>query len=197
MRPAAAKSPLAEVLVDHHRQFLSFLERRVESRAVAEEILQEAFVKSIRKGDQIRDEESAVAWFYRLLRNAVIDHYRRRGAEARALEAERGETWQATADDETKGVICGCMHDLLTTLKPEQQALLRAVDLDERSIGEVGKALGLTPGNARVRLHRARQALKARLQDVCSTCAVHGCLDCTCEAAPGAASGHGSGPTGC
>ncbi len=74
-----------QALVDNHRQFLAFLERRVESRADAEDILQDAFVRGLEKGGQLRDGESAVAWFYRLLRNAVVDHYRRRGAAGRAL----------------------------------------------------------------------------------------------------------------
>jgi RNA polymerase sigma-70 factor (ECF subfamily) len=32
-----------------------------------------------------------------------------------------------------------------------------------------------------VRLHRARAALKTRLEQSCGTCATHGCLDCTCR----------------
>src|SRR6185437_6019078 len=73
-------------LVDSHRQFLAFLERRVESRAVAEDILQSAFVRGLERGAEMRDEESAVAWFYRVLRNAVIDHYRHRASTERAIE---------------------------------------------------------------------------------------------------------------
>jgi RNA polymerase sigma-70 factor (ECF subfamily) len=73
-------------LVDSHRQFLSFLEKRVESRAVAEDILQSAFVRGLERGSEVRDEESVVAWFYRVLRNAVIDHYRHRESTERAYE---------------------------------------------------------------------------------------------------------------
>ena len=50
-------------LVDSHRQFLAFLQTRVESRAVAEDILQSAFVRGLERGADVRDEESAVAWF--------------------------------------------------------------------------------------------------------------------------------------
>ena len=74
-------------LVDNHRQFLAFLERRLGDRALAEDILQDAFVKSLEKPVEVRDETSSVAWFYRTLRDAVIDHYRRIGTRSRALEA--------------------------------------------------------------------------------------------------------------
>jgi RNA polymerase sigma factor (sigma-70 family) len=77
---------LTRQLVDNHRQFLGFLERRLGDRALAEDILQDAFVKSIEKPEDARDESSAAAWFYRTLRNAVIDHHRRMGSRNRALE---------------------------------------------------------------------------------------------------------------
>src|SRR5258706_14539177 len=76
-----------ERLVGNHREFLAFLERRLGSRAEAEDILQEAFVKGVERADSVRDGESIVAWFYRALRNAVIDHHRRRGARSRAMDA--------------------------------------------------------------------------------------------------------------
>jgi len=45
----------------------------------------------------------------------------------------------------------------------------------------VAKELGITPNNLKVRRHRARQQLRERLEEVCRTCAKHGCLDCSCE----------------
>lgn len=63
---------LVEALAESHQQFLGFLERRVGDRALAEDLLQAAYVKGIERGSQIRGEESAVAWFYRLLRNARV-----------------------------------------------------------------------------------------------------------------------------
>lgn len=75
------------VWVSNHRAFLAFLKRRVGSRTVAEDILQEAFVRGLDKGESLRDEASAVAWFYRMLRNAIVDHHRRRGSSDRALAA--------------------------------------------------------------------------------------------------------------
>lgn len=182
-------SPVTEILVEHRRRFLSFLEARVESKAVAEEILQDAFVKSLQKGSQVRDEESAVAWFYRVLRNAIVDHYRHRGAETRALAKETQEllTREHSVDAEMEQTICACIGVLIPTLKDEYGAILQRVDLDGQSIGAFAEERGLTVGNARVRLHRARKALRERLVQSCAICATHGCFDCTCDGAPGCA----------
>ena len=65
------------MLFENRRKFLQFLQKRVGSAAEAEDILQAAFVHSLKKGASVRDQSSVVAWFYQTLRNAVIDHYRR------------------------------------------------------------------------------------------------------------------------
>lgn len=171
---------VVESLVGNHRRFLSFLERRVGNQALAEEILQSAYIRTLEKGGELREGEGAVAWFYRLLRNALVDHYRRQSAEGRALEREAREATEVGPDPELQQTVCACIHDLLPALKPEYAELVRQVDLEGRSVPEVAREAGITPNNAGVRLHRARQALKKQLERSCGTCAAHGCLDCTC-----------------
>jgi RNA polymerase sigma-70 factor (ECF subfamily) len=172
-----------QLLVANHGRFLSFLQPRVGSKEVAEEILQAAFVKGIEKSGTIRDGETAIAWFYRLLRNAVIDHYRHDAAQRRGHDRYVEENPEPTTelDTELEGAVCACIDDLIPTLKPEYADVLRRVDLHGGSVAEVAVALGVTPNNAGVRLHRAREALRKRLQQTCGTCTEHGCLECTCQ----------------
>jgi RNA polymerase sigma-70 factor (ECF subfamily) len=174
-------------LVDHHRQFLAFLQSRVESRAAAEDILQNAFVKGLERGAEIRDEESVVAWFYRVLRNAVIDHYRHRTSTERAKEAWSKEGWgkeffaHESPEADLKDEICQCVSGLLETLKPEYRDALRIIDVDEGSLNDLAEKAGITSGNAAVRVHRAREALRKQVRVACGSCAEHGCLDCHCK----------------
>jgi RNA polymerase sigma-70 factor (ECF subfamily) len=181
--PSPSLSPAAiQRLVDSHRQFLAFLEGRVESRAVAEDILQSAFVRSLERGGEVRDEESAVAWFYRVLRNAVIDHYRHRASTERAMEGWGKEfVAHELPPAELEQAICQCIADLVGTLKPEYQQALRIIDLDEGSLQDLAGQSGITAGNAAVRVHRAREALRKQVRTVCGSCAEHGCLDCHCK----------------
>lgn len=169
------------VLVENHRRFLKFLEARVGTRAAAEDILQSAFVKGVEKSGGLRDGESAIAWFYRLLRNAIVDHHRRRAAEARALDRESIEA-AAVGDggQDLDQIICQCVEDLIPTLKPEYAAILTRVDLDGRPVPAAALELGITANHAGVRLHRARLALRGLLKRSCGACTEHGCLDCTC-----------------
>src|SRR4051812_18415359 len=105
---------VVQQLVSSHRQFLAFLQKRVESREVAEDILQAAFVRSLERGVELRDQESAVAWFYRMLRNAVIDHYRHRASTERALEGWSKEFGSVEAPEpELITEICQCVSALV------------------------------------------------------------------------------------
>jgi RNA polymerase sigma factor (sigma-70 family) len=171
---------VVETLVANHRQFLSFLEKRVESREAAEDILQEAFVRGLDSAS-LRAADSATAWFYRALRNAVVDHYRRRGTEAKVLEQVALEMDEEVQPDvEMMDAVCGCIARLLPTLKPEYASALRRVELEDVPVRDYAEEEKLTSNAARVRLFRAREALKRRVIQSCGTCADHGCLDCRC-----------------
>lgn len=172
------------LLVENHARFLAFLERRVESREVAEDILQEAFVRSLDHTRSLGSAESATAWFYRVLRNAMIDHFRRQDTRGRALDrlAAETEAHEDASDKDLEAVVCECVLSLVDSLKPEYATALRRVDLDGMSVRSYAEGAGITAGNAGVRLHRAREALRKQLARCCGTCLEHGCFDCQCQA---------------
>lgn len=168
-------------LVEGHREFLAFLERRVESRAAAEDILQSAFARGLEHGAGVQDEK-VVAWFYRVLRNAVIDHYRHRSTSAKAMEVwGRDFTESQEPEPELWQEICQCVSGLLTTLKPEYRDALRIVDLEDGKLSDLAQRSNITAENAAVRVHRARKALRRQVELACGSCAEHGCLDCHCQ----------------
>jgi RNA polymerase sigma factor (sigma-70 family) len=167
-------------LVLQRSQFLRFVQRRVDSPATAEDIIQSAYIRAIEQAPTLRSEESAPAWFYRILRNAVIDHYRHRAAEDRALERWAQDLTEAAPDPQTHEIVCECIDEVLLTMKPAYSEILRSVDLTDTTLDTYAKKAGITIGNAAVRVHRARQALKKQLTQICGTCAKHGCINCTC-----------------
>lgn len=171
------------ILVDNHARFLAFLERRVGSRDLAEDILQEAYVRGWQHTGSLRNTESAVAWFYRVLRNAIIDHFRRQDAQRRTLDRISAEAEAAgpEPDPELEAAVCACVASLVDTLKPEYATALRKVEVDGMSLRGYAEEAGITAGNAGVRLHRARDALRRQVARSCGTCAEHGCLDCECR----------------
>ncbi len=105
----------------------------------------------------------AVAWFYRLLRNAVIDHYRRRAAQAAALERFALELADTVLPPDVAVAIRACVTRLAGTLKPEVPPRPCWAVIDGQGLAQVkdyAAQQGLTAGNAGVRVFRARQALR-------------------------------------
>jgi RNA polymerase sigma factor (sigma-70 family) len=181
----SASGAAIEVLLDNHRAFLRYLERRVGDRAIAEDILQDAFARTIARPDHVPGDEGIVPWFYRLLKNATIDQFRRRASAARALEAFAGELERSAEPmGDIRNEICGCVTRLAGTLKPEYSQVLNAVDIEGLPVKTFAANEGMTANNAGVRLFRAREALRRRVAQSCGVCADHGCVDCTCKTAP-------------
>jgi RNA polymerase sigma factor (sigma-70 family) len=173
--------PVIDQLVANHREFLRFVERRIGNRAIAEEILQDAFVHSLDRAGEIR--ESVLGWFYQVLRNAVIDRQRRQAVADRRLDEFAAELEsRSDGGDELAGVVCQCVARLADTLKPEYADALRRIEVEGVAVKEYADAAGISASNAGVRIFRARDALRKQVARSCGTCAEHGCLDCTCGA---------------
>lgn len=169
-------------LLAHRERFLGFLQRRLRDRDEAEEVLQGAFARALERAGDVRDDERVVPWFYRVLRNALVDHWRARAARGRAQDAlAREPAPPAEPPPDEASEICRCFEALLPSLPADQAHMLRRVDLEDARPVDVAAEEGITPNLAMVRLHRARKALRARLEETCRTCATHGCLDCSCR----------------
>ena len=177
----APRDELLSAMAENRRAFLSFLERRVGHRETAEDLLQESFARSMDRVP-LESEESIIAWFYRVLRNGVIDHYRRRGASERALASLQKELEEAPPEPgpDERDAVCRCVTRLSETLKPEYALALRRVEVEGASVRDLASEVGITPNNAAVRLFRARETLRKRVVRWCGSCAEQGCVDCTC-----------------
>ena len=171
---------IAEQLVGSLNEFLAFARGRLGEPELAADAVQESLLKALRNSGQVRDEESVKAWFYRILRRTIVDVYRSRGVHQRVVEKLERELNTIPGEQEERAV-CACVQRLMPTLKPEYATLVRRLDLDGEEPAPVAASLGITRNNLTVRLHRARQQLRQRLEETCRVCAKHGCLDCSCN----------------
>ncbi len=164
---------------DLRAELLAFLERRLGSRADAEDVFQDSLVRALEHAPP--DHEAALRpWLYATLKHALVDRWRRGDAARRALG--RLEAEPAGDDEALDRAVCACVAGARGALKPEQAAALRAVELDEESVGAWAARVGITANAASVRLHRARAALRDELARACGACAtVAACVDCSCE----------------
>ena len=181
-------------LLASRREFVAFVQRRVGDAELAEDLVQDAFVKGLRRGGQLRQAESVRAWFFRILRRAIVDRARRARVAAATLERaatelQRDEQASHAVDDRE---VCGCLLALVDALPPTQAAVLRRVELEGQSVKAFAAEAGIGESNAGVRVFRARRALRELVRKACGACADHGCLDCCCRKPGGGdgAAGH-------
>jgi len=167
-----------EPLVQSREKLLSFVRRRVPDEELAEDILQSSLVKAVENLDSLKSDERLVSWFYSILRNAIADHYRRAG-RLPTLQLDPALDVEEELSEEK--VLCQCFEALLPLLKREYSEIIDLLDLQGQAPAAAAGHLGLSQNNLKVRHHRARRALKRRLEETCRVCAAHHCLDCTCR----------------
>jgi len=181
-----ADAAVRRALVEAREEFLAFLLHRVGSRDEAEELLQYFSLRALERAWQLRDVRTVRGWLGRILATTLVDHQRRATRRRRRevdMEQADVESVAIEPDRETDDAICNCLHKLLPTLKSEYADGVWRSDLLGEPRDRIAASLGTTLNNITVRLHRGRQALRKRLEEMCLTCPVHGFLDCRCDEA--------------
>jgi len=165
---------------------LSFLRKRIGDDGVAQDLFQQSVLRAIERQSSLRRREDAVAWFYSILRHALVDYLRKRAVEARGKKAYsqaliHSGHGKVSPFEEVAGNPCSCAYAILPSLRPSYAELIRRIDLEGESSKTVAQDLAMTRNNVRVRLHRARQVLRARLVRLCGPCCERDCRECWCD----------------
>jgi RNA polymerase sigma-70 factor (ECF subfamily) len=151
----------------YHRAMIGVALGHVRTRALAEEVVQDAWVGVLGGLDRFEGRSSLRTWIFRILLNQA----KTRGVrEARTLPAEtagRADPVAPDADDPEARVLAGVVRArvgaAVEALPPRQRRVITLRDLEGRSAAEVCRRLGISEGNQRVLLHRARRAVRAAL----------------------------------
>lgn len=179
-----ADAAVRRALVEARQSFLAFLRQRLGNQDEAEDVLQRFALRALEHASELREVRSVRSWLGRVLASTIVDHQRRvirRRRREVAMEQVDVENVAADPADDGDAAICTCMYKLLPTLKPEYAEVIWRADLLDEPRDRIAASLGTTLNNVTVRLHRGRQALKKRLDEMCLTCPVHGFLDCRCD----------------
>jgi RNA polymerase sigma-70 factor (ECF subfamily) len=179
---------LIDSLAGERARFVRLARSRVATEADAEDVVQRAMMRAAERAAQIADASRARAWFYRILRRAIVDHHRqepreREVADVTEVTAEAPDHPEPAADaGGPRGPTCRCAVRMLGQLRPAYAEAVRRVDFEEEDPRAVAGALGLSMANLYVRVHRGRRALRERVEGHCGVSSIGPCLECTCSA---------------
>jgi RNA polymerase sigma-70 factor (ECF subfamily) len=181
----SGQDPIQQIL-NARASFLSFVRNRIGDTNVAQDLFQQSVLRAVERQSSLQRREDAVAWFRSILRHALVDYLRKHAVEARGKEAFRQALigsghGKVPPFEEVSDNPCSCAYVLLPTLRPSYAELIRRIDLNGESSKTVAQELAMTRNNVRVRLHRARQVLRACLVRYCGSCCERSCRNCKCD----------------
>jgi RNA polymerase sigma-70 factor (ECF subfamily) len=136
------------------------------SRAVAEEVVQETWLHVLEGLDRFGQRSTLKTWIFRILANAARSRAKHERRSVSLPNAEEADT-PARTDLPEHGVLASevraVIADAIRKLPPAEGMVITLRDVDGWSSAEVCDALELSGGNQRVRLHRARAAVRREL----------------------------------
>ena len=141
--------------------------RRVADEQVAEDLLQETFIRIHQRLDSLDDRRRITPWVFQIARNLMIDHFRSRARAADAM----AETLESAGDDGSENLneqVMGWLPEMIADLPDTFREAVELYELKSMPQQEIAEQLGLSLSGAKSRIQRGRSLLKSRLLECCS-----------------------------
>jgi RNA polymerase sigma factor (sigma-70 family) len=155
-------SRLGVLFERYHLPLFDFLSRMTGNQTVAEDLVQDVFVRILRYRSTFRDEGTFETWLYRIARNARVDYFRSRrpseSIEDSAMEiAQSGEGPAELVERERE---VARLRRALLLLREDKRELIVLARYRAMKHEQIADLLGIQVGAVKVRLHRAVQELR-------------------------------------
>ena len=158
------KTEQYEYFLDRYgQQVFVLVDRIVSCQEDAEELTQDVFLKAFQQLSSFKAESTFSTWIYRIATNIAISAVRKKRNDVLRLDdsvfANLSDTQvDAALEDESEEQM-ERLQQAMNQLEADERALITLYYLKEKPLAEVAFILGLTEGNAKVKLHRIRKKL--------------------------------------
>lgn len=143
-----------------------FILSRVLDEQVADDILQDVFIKIHTRLDTLQDPAKLESWIYQITRNAIADYYRRvRPMPPEPILALSGE--DVSGDAEMRAALARSLREMVDSLPDEYRQALVLTVFEGLSQEELSERLGISLSGAKSRVQRARTKLRDMLFECC------------------------------
>lgn len=158
------KTEQYEYFLDRYgQQVFVLVDRIVSCQEDAEELTQDVFLKAFQQLSSFKAESTFSTWIYRIATNLAISAVRKKRNDVLRLDdsvfANLSDTQvDAALEDESEEQM-ERLQQAMNQLDADERALITLYYLEEKPLAEVAFILGMTEGNAKVKLHRIRKKL--------------------------------------
>ena len=155
-----------------------FILTLVKDEWVADDLIQETFLKIQNNLKSLKDPSKLSSWIFRIAYNLCQDHFRKlkKSRKEESIDQEEKEDFKEALIQKGLDIqkeleqrqMGECVQDQINLLPESLRTVLVLFDIMEFSHQEIADILGITVKNVKVRLHRARKKLKPILEEKCS-----------------------------
>jgi RNA polymerase sigma-70 factor, ECF subfamily len=149
---------IEEIYNKEHQLLMSFIIKRVPNRVIAEDILQEVFIKVHNNIDKLLDKNKIKSWLFQITRNSIIDYYRKE-EPVESLNEELMGADNPAEEDAYKRLQLSVLEMIQQLPFKDRQALFLA-DYKGLSQKEIAEKLDVTHSCIKSRVQRARRKMK-------------------------------------
>jgi RNA polymerase sigma-70 factor, ECF subfamily len=150
----------------------SFLAAMARDDWIAEDLAQETFLSAKQNLSSLKDPGKVKPWLFRIARNKCLDHFRRASTKRERADERAGEGSDPGLNlvqlQLERSEMSSCVQEKIDKLPEAYRTVLFLFDIMEMSHQEIADVLDDKEGNVKVRLHRARKALKEILERECT-----------------------------
>ncbi len=150
---------------EYREQLLKFVEIRVKNPVIAEDIIQDVFLKIHYKIDLLQSKEKIQSWLYQITRNTIIDYYR-----VKRYATELPEDLPEPIEDTRIRVLqelSECLMPMINRLPAHYKDAIILFDINRMSHRDISRTQGISLSCSKSRVHRGRTILKKMLTDCC------------------------------
>ena len=159
------------ILVQRYQQYVfTLVHRFTDNREDAEEISQDIFVKAYRSLADFRGDAKFSTWLYTVVRTSCITFLRKKKLAITSIDNERTAIQLENRESGFKANTIeqksrhAMVNEAIRLLSPDDSQLITLFYKGEQSLEEIGKIMGLEPNTVKVKLHRARNRLKEKME---------------------------------
>jgi RNA polymerase sigma factor (sigma-70 family) len=158
-------------LVKRHQRFVFTLAMRFsKNREDAEEIAQDCFIKAYRSLSSFQQQSKFSTWLYTIVYTTAMTFLRKKRVDTDSiddentylqLENQSGGMKNNMAETKSRSYY---LQEAIGQLLPDDAAIITLFYMGEQSLEEIGQTLGIEANTVKVKLFRARQRLKEKLE---------------------------------
>ncbi len=167
MRPQTAitNEALESVWNRFNDRLRSFIRSRVPDEEIAEDILQDVFLRIHAKMGTVRDLDRLESWIYQITRHAIVDYYRSRRTTSELSEALG--VWEDALEKDLVTRLAADVREMAEALPEPYREAFMLTAYQSLSQKDLAERLGISYSGAKSRVQRARQKVRDMLMTCC------------------------------